>query len=160
MLKTQPDCKANRLMHRLLTLLLISSVLLCTFSCTTGRCCAVDATSKSVSRPVETCCRKCQREAKTSTQRPERSNSTTPDGSPSHHGSDCCNCQGACSGMVGSKPVELKAAFTSVFFSWNADHTLKPACSSVFLRASADDLPERRMNHGLSMRVLVCSLTC
>ena len=147
-------------MRRLISIILIISVVLCTFSCTSGNCCAVDMPFEAASKPVKTCCRHCQQEGKTSNPGSERSNSETPDNSPVHHDSDCCSCQGACSGMVRSKLVELKNVPVSVLFSLNADHLLMRGCFSLFLQASADDLPQRRMNHGQSMRVRVCSLTC
>ena len=147
-------------MRGLISILLIVSVVLCTFSCTSGNCCSVDTPSTPTSSPVKACCRHCQQDGKTSSQSSERSNSETPDNSPVRHDSDCCSCQGACSGMVRSKLVELKAAPVCVPFSLSADHLLVLGCVSLFLRASIDDLLQRRMNHGLSMRVRVCSLTC
>ena len=143
-------------MRRLISIILIISVVLCTFSCTSGNCCAIDTHSKTASKPVKACCRHCHQEAKTSNSSSERSNSGTPD----HHDTDCCSCQGACSGMVPSKLVKLKDIPVSVPLSLKADHLLMRGCFSLFLRASADDLPQRRMNHGMSMRVRVCSLTC
>lgn len=147
-------------MRRLTSIILMISVVLCTFSCSSGSCCAVDRLPKTASKPMMACCRHCQQEETKYTPNPERSNSETPDNSPARHDSDCCSCQGACSGMVRCKHVELRAAPVCLPFSLKADHLLVRGSLSLCLRASADDLHQRRMNHGLSMRVFVCSLTC
>lgn len=156
----RPIFSWRRPMQRFVSSILIIAVLLCTFSCTSGRCCAVDLPAEAIAQSAKSCCKHCQRDPQPSDQRPERSKSETPSSSHEEPDADCCSCQGACSGMVRSKPIELKATSGAMLVSLTAHFQMFGGSAVVVLRASADDLPNRETSHGLSMRIRVCSLTC
>jgi hypothetical protein len=147
-------------MNRIVSILLIIAVLQCTFTCTAGSCCAVDSESSVKADSAKSCCRHCQNAADSSREVPNQSKTEGPIGDSDDHDSDSCVCQGACSGMVPCKSVELKAAPNSVPLSMIDELPVLQGCSRLNSPAAEDESPDSRTDHGLSMRIRVCSLTC
>ena len=147
-------------MNRFVSIILIISVLQCTFSCTSGNCCAIDSHTTTVAKSAKSCCSHCRQTADSATQSLDQSKPGTSSERNDDHDTDACFCQGACAGMVRSKNVELKAAPNSVLLSPNFELAVLRGCSGLDSPAIVDDFPNQKTAHGLSMRVRVCSLTC
>jgi hypothetical protein len=152
--------RSDCLMNRIVSITLIIAVLQCTFSCTAGRCCAGDSESTVKVHPVKKCCRHCQSAADSSHEREDNTKSGTPAAPCEEHDTKTCICQGACSGMVPCKQVELKAAPNCIPLSLIAEHSELQGCSGSHSHAAVDESSDREAAHGLSMRIRVCSLTC
>ena len=147
-------------MNRFVSIILIISVLQCTFSCTSGNCCAIDSHTTTVAKSAKSCCSHCRQTADSASQSSDHSKSTTPDEHNNDQNTDSCFCQGACAGMVRSNNVELKAVTNSVLHSLIVELLVLRGCSGLESPAIVDGFPNPKTAHGLSMRVRVCSLTC
>ena len=146
-------------MNRFVSIILIIAVLQCTFSCTSGSCCAVESQT-SVDAAAKSCCSHCRGTADSSSELPASSKSKTSNEPNDGRDSDSCTCQGACSGMVCSKHVQLIAAPNSILPNLIVELPVLRDCSGLDSPAAVDDFPNQKTAHGLTMRVRVCSLTC
>ena len=147
-------------MNRFVSIILIIAVLQCTFSCSSGSCCAIDSESRVAPQSAKSCCSHCRGAAETSSALPGNSESEIPAESDENQDPDSCTCQGVCSGTIPSKQIELKTAPTSAPLGLIAELPVLFASSGLISRATAVDLHARITPHGLAMRVRVCSLTC
>ena len=147
-------------MNRSVSIILIIAVLQCTFSCTSGNCCAIDSQTSNVARAAKSCCSRCRGNADSTSELPASSRSKTSNEPKDGRDPDSCTCQGACSGMVPTKQVELKATPNSVLLCTNVELPIQKGCSGLDSPAIVDGFPNPKTAHGLSMRVRVCSLTC
>ncbi len=157
---SEQAARATYVMNRFVSIILIIAVLQCTFSCTSGSCCAVDSQTSVVAPASRSCCSHCRGLADSSSELPAKSRSKTSDEPHDGRDSDCCPCQGACSGMVRSKHVELKTAPNSVPLSLIVELPVLRGCFVLDSSAIEDVFPNQKTAHGLSMRVRVCSLIC
>ncbi len=156
-------------MNRIVSLILIVGVLLCTFSCAAGNCCAVSSVALSgaeaVTLPAKNCCRHCRKDNEipgpfAENSKPPASHSSGPDPSGQEPNAETCICQGVCSGMVRTEPIELPTADGFLMLSLTVELPTLSGGSCLMPNASADGLPGRMLASGLAMRVRVCSLTC
>ena len=135
-------------LQRFVSILLIFAVVLCTFSCTSGGCCASEDTVAKVP-PSTDCCAKCC----------ERKTHSPPENTPKDSRCpDECLCQGVCGGAILEKAdVQLAVPPMDRFTPLIAD----PASRTDSLRCSNSRFRnECSQTGGLDLRLRVCSLTC
>ena len=135
-------------LQRFVSILLIFAVILCTFSCTSGGCCASEESAVKLAPSTGCCSKCCERKRQSPAESPPK-NSRCPDE---------CLCQGVCGGAIFEKADVLLAVPPIDHFTRLIADATSPIddlrCSNSRFRI------ECSQNGGLALRLHVCSLTC
>ena len=142
--------KRRLFVRRFVSIMTVVALLLCTFSCASGMCCAASNAKQETSPPVERCC-KCCRPSEAASDAPNSDDERLP---------EPCSCQGICAGAIVAKADTPLTAAVPCGCPLAIVESHACGATQHGSQLSFTDDPRDSCHSGRILRLHVCSLTC